>query len=147
MYIIHSFMQHTVYSIWSGYAWIYKYIYVYRLCTTSFFIYYIHVYTFHEWSHADIYIYKYVNTYRIHVYIYIYTENNCTHNVTFFQSPCACAANALSAGLSPGSKKRLEAWWSEQIIGETKSIQRNIRRRKHTDAIPVHRCVARVVHN
>ena len=74
MYIIHSFMQHTVYSIWSGYAWIYKYIYVYRLCTTSFFIYYIHVYTFHEWSHADIYIYKYVNTYRIHVYIYIYRK-------------------------------------------------------------------------
>ena len=31
------------------------------------------------------------------------------NNVTFFQSPCACAANALSAGLSPGSKKRLEA--------------------------------------
>ena len=31
------------------------------------------------------------------------------YNVTLFQSPCACAANALSAGLSHGSKKRLEA--------------------------------------
>ena len=28
-----------------------------------------------------------------------------SYNVTLFQSPCACAANALSAGLSPGSKK------------------------------------------
>ena len=36
-------------------------------------------------------------------------KHSRSNNVTFFQSPCACAANALSAGLSPGSKKRLEA--------------------------------------
>lgn len=53
---LHILMQSTLYSILSGYAWIYKYIYGYKWCTLSFSIRCIHEYTFHEWLHIYMYI-------------------------------------------------------------------------------------------